>query len=444
MDRYLQRQELAQAEIGHTEVSAGVARLVVAVALLTLLAVPIARSLLPAPELSRMAAPFGSFWQALGPAFATPGLVMKNRAVLERMDELERHLEEESILMERMLPPAQWLLSGLGGVGNEEVYLGRGHWLYLRPGVDYLTAPGFLSPPVVERRRQAGPTWRRPPEPNPLPALLDFQRQLRAHGIRLLVLPTPSKAMIHPEALSRRTLQGPAAGGPLLQNPSFEDFRTELETHGILVFDPTGTLARVPRDTGREAFLRTDSHWSPEGVEAVARELAGRIRQLNLPFEDHPTPFRREELVHSGDGDLVRTLRLPSWQHLFPRETVQISPVLGIRSHGGPERGAEILVLGDSFTNVYAQAELGWGQDAGLAEQLAFHLERRVDRLAVNAGGASGSRQRLARDLAMGHDRLVRTKLVVFQFAMRELAVGDWRLIPLPADAMIRSSPQKD
>ncbi|MCP4663889.1 MAG: hypothetical protein GY856_51550 [bacterium] len=428
MDRYLRRQELAQAEIGQTDVSAAVARGLVVAGLMSLLAVPIARSLLPTPDLRRTAAPFGSFRQALGPAFATPGLVSKDHAVLERMDELERRLEEESIVMELVLRPAQWLLSGLGGVGNEEVYLGRDRWLYLRPGVDYLTGPGFLTPRALKRRSQAGPAWLRPPQPNPLPALLDFQRQLQARGIRLLVLPAPAKAMIHPEALSRRALQGPATGGPLLRNSSFEAFRTELETHGVLVFDPTGTLVRVPRYTGREAFLRTDSHWSPEGVDAVAKELAARIRLLELPFEDDSSPFRRDQLMHSGGGDLVGALRLPSWQNLFPRETVQIAPVVGIRPQGEPGEDAEILVLGDSFTNVYSQG-LDWGTDAGLAEQLAFHLERRVDRLAVNAGGASGSRQLLAREPA----RLARTKLVVFQFAMRELAVGDWLLITLPA-----------
>ena len=103
-----------------------------------------------------------------------------------------------------------------------------------------------------------------------------------------------------------------------------------------------------------------------------------------------------------------------------------------------PDPGAEVLLLGDSFTNVYSVPELGWGEGAGLAEQLAFALERPVDRIAVNAGGAWTARQRLVAELRRGSDRLAGKRLVVYEFAVRELTSGDWReiaafLFPEPA-----------
>ena len=73
------------------------------------------------------------------------------------MDAFERGLEDASTLR-RALPAAQQLMSAWGGVGNEQVYLGRDGWLFYRPGVDYLTGPGFLSPAVLERRRRSGPS----------------------------------------------------------------------------------------------------------------------------------------------------------------------------------------------------------------------------------------------------------------------------------------------
>jgi hypothetical protein len=88
-------------------------------------------------------------------------------------------------------------------------------------------------------------------------------------------------------------------------------------------------------------------------------------------------------------------------------------------------------VLGDSFTNVFSQPDLGWGAGAGLAEQLAYHLEAPVDRIAINAGGAHASREELARSLARGEGRLTGTQVVILQFAVRELSFGDWRVIPL-------------
>lgn len=37
----------------------------------------------------------------------------------------------------------------------------------------------------------------------------------------------------------------------------------------------------------------------------------------------------------------------------------------------------------------------------------------------------------MAQELARGHDRLAGKRLVVWEFAARELAVGDWKMIPL-------------
>ena len=90
-----------------------------------------------------------------------------------------------------------------------------------------------------------------------------------------------------------------------------------------------------------------------------------------------------------------------------------------------------MLILGDSFTNVFSDPRLGWGASAGLAERLSFHLELPVDRIALNAGGAHASREALARDLEGGRRRLAATEVVIYQFAERELSQGDWRRVDL-------------
>ena len=125
-------------------------------------------------------------------------------------------------------------------------------------------------------------------------------------------------------------------------------------------------------------------------------------------------------------------LRLPPGQTLFAPERAPVSPVLDLR--GRPwkaDPAAELLLLGDSFTNIYSDPALGWGAGAGLAEQLGYFLQRPVDRIALNAGGSHASREALARSLASGDDRLAGKKIVVYQFAVRELAQGDWKLVAL-------------
>jgi alginate O-acetyltransferase complex protein AlgJ len=103
-----------------------------------------------------------------------------------------------------------------------------------------------------------------------------------------------------------------------------------------------------------------------------------------------------------------------------------------------------VLLLGDSFSNVYSDraafargAGLDWGSGAGLAEQLSFALGRPVDRIVRNDDGAFATRRELAAELARaaarGRDRLAGVRAVVWQFAERELAFGDWRPVELVA-----------
>ena len=99
------------------------------------------------------------------------------------------------------------------------------------------------------------------------------------------------------------------------------------------------------------------------------------------------------------------------------------------------DRNADILLLGDSFTNVYSLETMGWGTLAGLAEQLSFALQRPIDRLSQNDNGAFAPRELLAAELHRGRDRLAGKRLVIYQFANRELSLGDWKLVELTLSA---------
>jgi len=81
---------------------------------------------------------------------------------------------------------------------------------------------------------------------------------------------------------------------------------------------------------------------------------------------------------------------------------------------------------------MYSLATLGWGESAGFAEQLSYTLQRPIDRIVQNDQGAHATRGLLARELGRGADRLAGKRVVIWQFAARELAFGDWRVIQLP------------
>ena len=75
---------------------------------------------------------------------------------------------------------------------------------------------------------------------------------------------------------------------------------------------------------------------------------------------------------------------------------------------------------------------MNWGEAAGFGEQLSFYLQRPFDAIINNAGGSYVTRQQLVRDLARGKNRLRGKRLVIWQFAMRDLLSGDWKLLDLP------------
>jgi alginate O-acetyltransferase complex protein AlgJ len=91
-----------------------------------------------------------------------------------------------------------------------------------------------------------------------------------------------------------------------------------------------------------------------------------------------------------------------------------------------------VLLLGDSFSNIYSQSGMGWGEGAGLAEQLSLALNCPLDRIVINAGGSYTTRQRLRAELLGGKNRLAGKRVVVYQFAVRDLLAGDWKLLDLP------------
>ncbi len=419
------REAQALREVGHTAVARPLAVLLAALFLLTLGGVTVVEQVAVRRSGGGLWPDFAALGRRIERALDDGGPLAANRVLLVEIDAFEDRLEERSVLVEEVAPYAQWAETALLGAGNRRVWTGRGGWLFYRPDVTYVIGPGFLTPAALAERRAAAPSWRAPPHPDPRPAILDLARRLRARGIALVVMPTPVKPVVHPGRFARRA----AALTPPVQNPSFPAFVRALEAAGVEVVDPAPLLARAARATGEPQFLAADTHWTPAAMERVAHELAGRLDRLLGP-PARPVAYWRRRARVAGEGDLVRMLRLPEGASVVPLQEVEIAPVFD--PAGAPWRSdpwAEVLLLGDSFTNVYSQAELGWGQGAGLAEQLSVELQRPVDRIAVNAGGAHVTRERLGRLLAEGGSRVRSKRVVVYQLAVRELAAGDWRPI---------------
>ncbi len=341
----------------------------------------------------------------------------------------ESTLEDQSVVAQWLLPRTQTLLTKNLGVGNEKAYVGRGGWLMYTPDVDYLTSPGFLDPSLQRVRKRSGDATDIAVQPDPLKAIVRFKEQLAARGIGLIVMPMPVKPMIHAEKMAARYSwhHGP------LQNPSYEKFRQQLQENNVRLFDVSQTLLQAKQTSNAPQFLKTDTHWTPAAMELCAQQLAVFIEKNRLLPLHKSEDYTRGTQTVSNLGDIAEMLKLPPQQTLYGKQSVTIHPV---KTPDGEllyaSRAADILLLGDSFCNVYSFAEMNWGEAAGFGEQLSYYLQRPHDAIINNAGGSHVTRQQLVRDLRRGKNRLKNKKLVIWEFSMRDLLGGDWKILDLP------------
>ncbi len=419
-ERYT-REELAALEVGRTTVSPPMARFIVAAFLLLVFTVPTLQELIGLK--GKVPDPASIFYDNFSNAFGpTPSdslidrIDMVNDRLLQAVKTTEEELEDKTLLHALFWPMQKTLL--LLGKGNEKVLPGKDGWLFYSKDVDHL-----LNAEYIVSNTHPGKSATN----DPVSAIVDFRDKLRQRGVELVVVPTPVKPMIYPDKISRFR----SAESLPLYSSGWGNIRARLEENGIHLIDPAPLLTSYVREQKNPAYLRTDTHWTPGAMETVARYIASYVySQLQMSFEQ--IKYKRETESVVNQGDIAVMLKLPT-EKIRLDEEVEIHPVLT----GGSElwrqsSSGNVLLLGDSFSNIYSEETMGWGNGAGFGEQLSFYLKSPIDTILQNDQGAYVTREQLAAELARGIDRLKNTKLVIWQFAARELTQGEWKIIELP------------
>lgn len=356
--------------------------------------------------------------------------LFKRAPTPENLRKFEEDLEQNSDAKSYVQPRVQAALTRFGRVGNKKAVIGHAGFLYYVPGVSYVSGPGFLQAgQLAGRERAAREAGGEAVYADPRPAIHAFHSALSQRNIALVLLPAPDKAMLEPGRLHARE-HGPAVPN----NLDWPRFVSEVRARGVMLFDPSPERLQ-PGEPAR--YLIQDTHWAPEFMRASAERLAALIKtRVTLPPLASPPRYQRATESVARVGDVVDMLKLPEEQALFAPQRVNIDVVKD--AEGGawePNEAADVLLLGDSFTNIYSLEYMGWGASAGLAAQLAFALGRPVDVIAQNDSGAFATRAALSQELAANPARLAGKRVVIWEFAVRELAVGDWKPVPWEATA---------
>jgi hypothetical protein len=92
--------------------------------------------------------------------------------------------------------------------------------------------------------------------------------------------------------------------------------------------------------------------------------------------------------------------------------------------------GSDILLIGDSFSEFSSSDRNGPAQGAGLAEQISYYLQRPIERRASHTFGRFDVREELGQSLDEVRRTATGRRIIIYEFAVRKLSVGDWPLLP--------------
>jgi hypothetical protein len=177
------------------------------------------------------------------------------------------------------------------------------------------------------------------------------------------------------------------------------------------------TFHNARLSSGRDLYLRQDSHWSPYGAEVAARALAKHLPNINqsLEFSNAQEDSNGQSTKIEAPSDLWDMLK-KSWRPGGPDfvEAVNWKNVEAL-----PATEAEVILMGDSFLDYYRNQEHGFG--AALRSVTGWKIE---DIVAV--GSPAMAINSLKSEL---HNFRV-LKVVVWLFAERKLGAngieGEW------------------
>jgi hypothetical protein len=353
---------------------------------------------------------------------------------------MRKQLEERAQkmpLLERWRRQDQSLLTRLAGAGNQRVLAGRDGWLYYRSDLDAIHGKGpYYEEPASVAREKVTTAWR-----SPVPVILDFAGQLSSRGIRLVIVPVPTKPMVCREGLGLAASVTPPA--------VFSQVMTDLTASRVEVVDLFPLLSAGTVES--QHFLKQDTHWTPSAMEATAALVAARVTASGVARGDLTT--RLVSLERGSRGDLTGMLGAAKEDDLFAAERVTLHRVVTEREGTllASDVDSPVVVLGDSFVNIYEDPALGFAEGtetsigAGFSSHLAAALRRPVHSIAINGGGASGVREAFA---ALPGEVLSKKKTVVWLLSSRDLLLAEiparragieWRELDFP-DASIPSA----
>lgn len=131
-----------------------------------------------------------------------------------------------------------------------------------------------------------------------------INKELNKRNVDMLVVPVPAKARVYADKLDK---EQPDA----LHKQTYQTLLSELKAASVPVVNSYEVMLRDKKSHAQ--FLRTDTHWTPEGAITVANNTAHYINNI-AKLELNNTSFETElKQTKQLKGDLLNYLPLSPW-----------------------------------------------------------------------------------------------------------------------------------
>jgi alginate O-acetyltransferase complex protein AlgJ len=311
---------------------------------------------------------------------------------------------------------------------------GRNGWLFSAPELRHIAAGKFWGEAAA--RVSQSPLAA---NADPLPAIVDFKRQLDRAGIELLLVPVPPKGIVYPDMLWDKATARSVV-------PRFDVahqlFYGELKKNDIPVLDLTDELTSRRFDAQGTTYCKQDTHWSGRATVLAARSIAATLADRewlrSRPKRTYAQQWQRMRIA----GDLWPGVESDIAQETLPLRFVGTPAKAKTAASTRPanatlqplttDRNSPVLLLGDSHTLVFHEGGDMHARGAGLPDQLALELGFPVDLIGVRGSGATPARTTLMRRARANPNYLKGKKLVIWCFSAREFTESSgWQKVPV-------------
>ncbi len=231
--------------------------------------------------------------------------------------------------------------------------------------------------------------------------MIELGRRLQAQGVRLVIVPVPSRAVVTPQNLYLDDPQQ-AAFEPAEGVAQYDMFVKELRDGEVSVFDVLAA-ARASGARGQQTFFKRDLHWTTEGAKLFHQNLADELKRIEPNLPKTEIVAERNALDYQHRGKFVSRWTYTHCGYAMPTEP-QPTYTVTKRSSGGlfESSDPQVVLTGSSFSLPPYDYDF-----------LATSLQSDVLNLSVGAGGAVVALQSYLVD---GAFEAAKPKLLVWEF----------------------------